>query len=45
MYSNLDLLQKGEADGVEFRKRLHCFTQVLEASISNDSTGKKRDIE
>ena len=26
---------KAKADGVECRKRLHCFTQALYASISN----------
>jgi hypothetical protein len=42
MYSKLDLQTKIEIDGVECRKRFDCFTQVLEASISNVLAPRKK---
>jgi hypothetical protein len=44
--SDIDLLTKIEADDVEYRKRLQCFTQALKALITYLRTAKKkREIE
>jgi hypothetical protein len=46
MYYSIDLQTKVEKDGVESRRRLHCFTQTLKASISDFAAPrKKREIE
>jgi hypothetical protein len=42
LYSNIDLPCKVEADGVECRKRLDCFTQVIYAFLSNVGASKKK---
>jgi hypothetical protein len=41
MYYSIDLQTKVEKDGVESRRRLHCFTQALYASISDPTARKK----
>jgi hypothetical protein len=46
MYSNKDLLLEFKVEGVECRKRLHCFTQILYAFISDErASRKKRELE
>ncbi len=40
----MDLLRKVEIDDVERRKRFYCFTQVVEAFIT-DRAARKREIE
>lgn len=42
MYSDIDLPIKGEVDGMKHRKRIHCFTQVLDTAISDVLASKKK---
>jgi hypothetical protein len=42
MYSNIDLPSKIKVDCVKCRKRLHCFTHILEVSITNVLAPRKK---
>jgi hypothetical protein len=41
MYSIIDLPLKVQVESMKYRKRVHCFTQVLQTSISNVLAAKE----
>jgi hypothetical protein len=42
MYSNIDIPYEANVDNLESRKRFHCFTQILKASISDVGPPRKK---